>query len=116
MRVELVSENLHGSLIDLLCELHAYYNEGSVVSRELVREHLLGNLLADGSPHRLVVAFDNDGVVGSVRFGERLLPHRLARQGIECQGHRFLRGSWCWASGRQAQLQAIRTQHESARL
>lgn len=63
MRVELVSENLHGSLIDLLCELHTYYNEGSVVSRELVREHLLENLLAAGSPHRLVVASGNDGVV-----------------------------------------------------
>lgn len=65
MRIELASEAQHNSLIDLLCELHAYYNEGSVVSREVVREHLLENLLGDKSPHRLVVASTEDeSVVG----------------------------------------------------
>lgn len=65
MRVELVSDTQHESLIDLLRELHAFYNEGSVVPREVVREHLLENLLAVGSPHRLAVASGNDGgVVG----------------------------------------------------
>jgi GNAT superfamily N-acetyltransferase len=63
MRVDLVSEIQHESLIDLLCELHAYYNEGSVVSREIVREHLSENLLGDASPHRLVVASTEDGSV-----------------------------------------------------
>lgn len=63
MRVELVTETQHESLIDLLCELHTYYNEGSVVSRELVREHLLENLLGAESPHRLVVASEGDGTV-----------------------------------------------------
>jgi GNAT superfamily N-acetyltransferase len=65
MRVDLVSEAEHESLIDLLCELHAFYNEGTVVPREAVKEHLLENLLAAGSPHRLVVASTDEGrVVG----------------------------------------------------
>jgi GNAT superfamily N-acetyltransferase len=64
MRVGLVSENEHGSLTDLLCELHAYYNEGAPVSRGLVREHLVENLLAPHSPQRLIVASDDDGVIG----------------------------------------------------
>lgn len=63
MRVALVSETQHESLIDLLCELHAYYNDGAAVSREIVREHLIENLLAVESPHRLVVASTNDGSV-----------------------------------------------------
>lgn len=65
MRVELLTEAQYESLIDLLCELHAFYNEGSVVARAAVREHLLENLLAVGSPQRLVVASSDDGrVVG----------------------------------------------------
>ncbi|RSZ31447.1 MULTISPECIES: GNAT family N-acetyltransferase [unclassified Variovorax] len=63
MHVELVSEAQHESLMDLLCELHAFYNDGAIVSREIVKEHLLDNLLAEGSPHRLVVASDDDGTV-----------------------------------------------------
>jgi len=63
MRVELVSETQHESLIDLLCELHAFYNEGFVVPREVVGEHLFENLLALESPHRLVVASGDDGAV-----------------------------------------------------
>ena len=64
MHVDLVSQPQHESLIDLLCELHAYYNKGSVASREVVREHLLENLLSAGSPHRLAVAWTDDGVIG----------------------------------------------------
>jgi ribosomal protein S18 acetylase RimI-like enzyme len=63
MRIEPVTKTQHESLIDLLRELHTYYNEGSVVSRELVREHLLENLLGAGSPHRLVVASSDTGEV-----------------------------------------------------
>ena len=66
MRVELVSEPQHESLIDLLCELHTYYNEGFVAPREVVREHLLENLLGAQSPHRLVVACRDNEVVGLV--------------------------------------------------
>ena len=65
MNVNLVSASQHESLIDLFCELHAYYNEGAVIARELVRDHLEKNLLGAQSPHRLVVASQDDGrVVG----------------------------------------------------
>ena len=63
MHVDLVSESQHESLIDLLCELHAYYNGGAQAARQLVREHLLQNLLGPASPHRLVVASDEGGRV-----------------------------------------------------
>lgn len=63
MYVELASETRHESLTDLMCELHAFYNEGAVASREAVREYLLQNLLAPASPQRLVVAVGDDGVV-----------------------------------------------------
>lgn len=63
MYVELVSETRHESLTDLMCELHAFYNDGAVAPREAMREHLLQNLLAPGSPQRLVVAVGDDGAV-----------------------------------------------------
>jgi GNAT superfamily N-acetyltransferase len=63
MHVDLVSEAQHESLIDLLCELHTHYHQASTVSRALVREHLLENLLGPGSPHRLVIASSDDGSV-----------------------------------------------------
>lgn len=63
MRVELVTENQHESLVDLLCELRAFYNEDSVVRRELVEEHCRENLLAIQSPHRLIVASGSSGAV-----------------------------------------------------
>ena len=58
MRVESVSPPQHESLVDLLCELHTYYNEGSVVSWEMVRSYLVDTLLAPDSPLHLVVAID----------------------------------------------------------
>lgn len=58
MRVESVSQPQHESLVDLLCELHTYYNEGSLVSRDMVRSYLVDTLLAPDSPLRLVVAID----------------------------------------------------------
>jgi GNAT superfamily N-acetyltransferase len=63
MHVDLVSESQHESLVELLCELHAYYNGASQVAPQLVREHLLQNLLGPASPHRLVVASDGEGRV-----------------------------------------------------
>lgn len=50
-------------MIDLLAQIHACYNEGAVISRALVREHLLGNLLSPASLHQLVVASSADGAV-----------------------------------------------------
>lgn len=63
MRIALLVPEQHESAIDLLCELHAYYNEASTVSREVVRDHLLGHLLAGDSPVRLAVATRDDGRV-----------------------------------------------------
>jgi ribosomal protein S18 acetylase RimI-like enzyme len=65
MPVHLLREDQHESMIDLLAEIHAYYNDGAVISHEVVREHLLGNLLSPSSPHQLVVfSRDGDLVVG----------------------------------------------------
>lgn len=56
VRVALVSEQQHESLVELLCELHSYYNEGSSVAHELVRSYLVECLLAPTSPLHLAVA------------------------------------------------------------
>jgi ribosomal protein S18 acetylase RimI-like enzyme len=56
LSVALVSQPHHESLVDLLCELHSYYNEGSSVPHELVRSYLIECLLAPTSPLQLVVA------------------------------------------------------------
>jgi GNAT superfamily N-acetyltransferase len=63
MRIDLVSQPQYASLVELLCELHAYYNEGSSVPLEMVRSHLIENLLGPDSPLRLVVACDDLGEV-----------------------------------------------------
>lgn len=63
MWVGLVSEKQHESLVELLCEVHAYYNNGSVISQDMVREHLFENLLSEKSPHHLIVATNDDGKV-----------------------------------------------------
>ena len=65
MQIALVCAQQHESLVDLLCELYAHYNDTSTVTPGIVRAHLLENLLAVGSPFRLVVASHPDrGVVG----------------------------------------------------
>jgi GNAT superfamily N-acetyltransferase len=65
MRIAPVSSAQSESLVDLLCEINAYYNPGSPASRAATREHVLHNLLSPRSPHRLVVASLPDGrVVG----------------------------------------------------
>lgn len=70
MRVGLVAESQHQSLVDLLCELHAYYNEGACAPPERVESHLVSNLLASESPLRLVVASEGDDkVVGFAAIG-----------------------------------------------
>ncbi|MBC7956587.1 MAG: GNAT family N-acetyltransferase [Cytophagales bacterium] len=63
MQVAFVSADQHESLVDLLCELHAYYNGASTASRDVVHAHLLDSLLASDSPIRLVVASREDGDV-----------------------------------------------------
>jgi len=63
MQVGLVSQPQYESLVELLCELHTYYNEGAHVSPDMVRSHLIGNLLGPDSPLRLVVAYEGVGRV-----------------------------------------------------
>ena len=70
MHVDLVSDSQWDSLVELLCELHAYYNDGAAIAPALVREHLVENLLGPGSAQRLVVASDDTGrVVGLAAIG-----------------------------------------------
>lgn len=70
MHVDLVSGSQHESLVDLLVELHAFYNPGAAVTRETVRSHLVDRLLAPGSPQQLAVAsMDGGDVVGLAAFG-----------------------------------------------
>ena len=59
MRVTPVSPQQHESLVDLLCEMHAFYNNGATASRATVQAHLLTSLLAADSPVRLVVATED---------------------------------------------------------
>ena len=65
VQVDLVTPSQHESLVDLLCELHAYYNEHATVPRDLVRNYLVDTLLGADSPLQLAVAFDNDTVLAS---------------------------------------------------
>jgi GNAT superfamily N-acetyltransferase len=60
MRIALASRNQLESLVDLLCEINAYYNPEAPASREVVRDHASRNLLSPTSPHRLVVATPSD--------------------------------------------------------
>jgi GNAT superfamily N-acetyltransferase len=65
MRVALVTESQHESLVGLLCEVHSYYNPGSSVSHDLVHSYLINHLLGGNSPLRLVVASqEREHVVG----------------------------------------------------
>ena len=46
VQVDLVTPSQHESLVDLLCELHTYYNQHASVPRDLVRTYLIDTLLA----------------------------------------------------------------------
>jgi GNAT superfamily N-acetyltransferase len=98
VRVELVSKPQHESLVDLLCELHTYYNEGSSVSREVVRSYLVENLLAADSPLRLVVAFQEDGQV--VGFAAIALTYSLVEPTPEKRRHCWLKELYVLSSKR----------------
>ncbi len=81
MHIEPAALRHHEFLIDLLCELHGYYNDGASIARELVRSHLLDKLLAADSPLRLIVACDvDDRVVG---FAALSLVWSLVEPGID---------------------------------
>jgi GNAT superfamily N-acetyltransferase len=75
MRIAPVSPEQYESLIDLLCELYRHYNPGASVSRDVVRDHLLDNLLVPGSAVRLIVA--EDAARHIVGFAAVMLLHSL---------------------------------------
>lgn len=63
MHVTLVTKEQQESLIDLLCEINAYYNPETPADRSVVRDHAVRNLFSPSSPHQLVVAADSSGRV-----------------------------------------------------
>ncbi len=66
MHMAFVEASQHDSLVDLMHEMSVFYSEEVPVSRDDVRTNLLDNLLAPGSPVRLVVAADDDGTVAGL--------------------------------------------------
>jgi hypothetical protein len=89
MRVELVSPPQHASLVDLLCELHSYYNEGSTVAPEMVRSYLVEDLLAVHSGLCLAVAIDeSQGLLG---FAAISLAYSLLEPTPDRRRHCWLR-------------------------
>ena len=63
MHIAFVVPDQHEALVDLMHEMCVFYSEEAPVSRDDVRSNLHDNLLAAGSPVRLVVAVDDDGEV-----------------------------------------------------
>jgi GNAT superfamily N-acetyltransferase len=98
MRIALASPEIHESLVDLLHELHRHYNGESTVQRETVREHLLGKLLAAGSPLRLLVAANPAGKV--IGFAALVLLHSLVEPEPEKCGQCLLKELFVSASQR----------------
>ena len=79
MHIALLTPAQHESLVDLLCELHAYYRAPDdaqpAPAREQIRVHLRERLLSETSPLRLVVAVRADGRV--VGLAAIVLQHSL---------------------------------------
>ena len=98
MHVQLVSEPQYDSLVELLRELHTYYNEGSVVSREMVREYLVEHLLAADSPVRLVVACEDEASV--VGFAAITLTYSLVEPTPDKRRHCWLKELYVSSSKR----------------
>lgn len=69
MRIALLTPDQHESMVDLLCELNAYYHEADPAWRDAVRDHFFNNLIAPASPLLLAAATGNDGkVLGFAAF------------------------------------------------
>ena len=75
MHIDFVAPHQHEALTDLMHEMGVFYSEEAPASREDVRSNLFDNLLAPGSPLRLVVASDDAGTV--VGFAAIALFHSL---------------------------------------
>jgi GNAT superfamily N-acetyltransferase len=89
IRVELVSPPLYESLVDLLCELHSYYNKGSSVVPDLVRSYLVEDLLTAASGLHLVVAHDEAQCV--LGFAAISLTYSLVEPAPERRRHCWLK-------------------------
>lgn len=74
MKIAFLSQDQHGSMIDLLCELHTYYNDTDA-DRDLVATHFQKNLLADNAGMRLVTTSDMQGNV--MGFAAIIVMHSL---------------------------------------
>ena len=98
MRIELVSRQQHESLVDLLCELHSFYNNGASVRREMVRSHLVENLLGADSPLILVVAVRKDETVAG--FAAIALTYSLVDPSPDLRRHCQLKELYVRASER----------------
>jgi GNAT superfamily N-acetyltransferase len=101
MPIDFVAAHQHEALIDLMHEMCAFYSEDTPVSRDDVRSNLVDNLLAPGSPIRLVVAVDDAGALEGFaaialfhslidptprRRGQLLLKELYVRQARQGQG------------------------------
>ncbi len=98
MHIEPITPRHHESLIDLLCELHGYYNDGASIASDLVRSHLFNKLLAADSPLRLVVACDGDDRV--VGFAALSLAWSLVEPGADKRRQCQLKELYVSASAR----------------
>ena len=81
MPIALLTPAQHEPMIDVLCELHAHYNEAATPNRAVVRHHFMTNLLAADSPLRLAVAARDDGVISG--FAAFLLMHSVVEPAPE---------------------------------
>jgi GNAT superfamily N-acetyltransferase len=101
MQIAFVVPDQHEALVDLMHEMCVFYSEDAPIAREDVRSNLADNLLAPGSPLRLVVASDGQGeLVGLAaialfhslvdpaprRRGQLLLKELYVRQAHQGQG------------------------------
>lgn len=98
VRLDLVSQPHYESLIELLCELHSYYNKGSSVPPELVRSYLIECLLAPTSPLQLVVATrERSQVLG---FAAISLTYSLVEPSANKRRHCWLKELYVRSSSR----------------
>ena len=98
VRIALAAQPHYESLVELLRELHTYYNEASSVPHELVRSYLLECLLAPSSPLQLVVAtLDDPQVVG---FAAISLTYSLVEPTPDKRRHCWLKELYVRSSSR----------------
>jgi GNAT superfamily N-acetyltransferase len=98
MRIALVTKEQQEPLVDLLCEVNAYYNPQAPAPRDVVRDHAVRNLLSPSSPHRLVVATDAEGQV--VGLAAITLMYSLVEPEPERRAHCHLKELYVRSSSR----------------